>query len=162
MKPVTDSEIRASFVNCSKGEVKRLPTPKDLGDRPWDDLDFLGWSDPSFPGRCYIVFPRADELVGVALKYETGGTRKAQMCSICLTTHASGGVALMSARKSGESGRKGNTVGTYMCADLDCSLYTRRKKTPALGRQYREDFDPQDRIDKLCDNLEAFVARVRI
>ncbi|MFD1050185.1 FBP domain-containing protein, partial [Kibdelosporangium lantanae] len=37
MRPVTERDIRTSFVNCSKGEAKRLAIPKDLANRPWDD-----------------------------------------------------------------------------------------------------------------------------
>ncbi len=85
MEPVTEHDIRSSFINCSKGDAKRLPVPRDLDDRPWEDLDFLGWSDPSFPGRCYVVVPREDRLVGVALRYEAGGYRRAQMCTVCMT-----------------------------------------------------------------------------
>jgi len=43
MKPLTEHDIGTSFVNCSKGEAKRLPLPKNLADLDhWDDLDFLG------------------------------------------------------------------------------------------------------------------------
>ncbi|KAA0017981.1 FBP domain-containing protein [Antrihabitans cavernicola] len=160
MEPINERDIRSSFINCSKGDAKRLPVPKDLDDQPWDDLDFLGWSDPSFRGRCYIVTPQDDRLVGIALKYELGGSRKSQMCTICLTTHAGGAVELMTARKTGDSGRRGNTVGTYICTDLACSLYARRKKTPALGNQYREDSSPEDRIERVRTNLDAFIGRV--
>ncbi|MEV0476177.1 FBP domain-containing protein, partial [Streptomyces prunicolor] len=51
MRPLTEREIRAAFVNCTKGEAKRLSIPRDLAERPWDDLDFLGWRDPQAPGR---------------------------------------------------------------------------------------------------------------
>lgn len=160
MEPITERDIRSSFINCSKGDAKRLPVPRDLDDRPWGDLDFLGWRDPSSPGRCYVVVPQEDRLVGVALRYESGGSRRAQMCSICMTTHANGGVSLMAAHKAGESGRRGNSIGTYMCADLACSLYARRKKSPALGRQYRDDLAPEERIVRVRDNVNAFIARV--
>ena len=30
MRPLTEHDIRASFVNCTKGEVKRLSVPRDL------------------------------------------------------------------------------------------------------------------------------------
>ncbi len=165
MLPVTESDIRSSFINCSKGEAKRIVIPRDLDGRPWADLDFLGWTDPTYAGRCYIVVPgdvTADEggLTGVALRHETGGSRRAQMCKICLTTHPSGGVSLMTANKSGEAGRKGNSVGTYMCTDLDCPLYARGTKTPALGKQYREDLDMEAKIERVRVNLSAFVARV--
>ncbi|MFD4367117.1 FBP domain-containing protein [Rhodococcus sp. NPDC058521] len=160
MDPITEREIRSSFVNCSKGDAKRLPTPTNLDERPWDDLDFLGWSDPSFPGRTYLVVPHEDRLVGVAMRHEIGGRRKSQMCTICLTTHPSGGVSLMVARKTGDSGRRGNTVGTYMCEDLACPLYARRKKTPALGRQFRDDTPLEDRVEKVRTNIDAFISRL--
>lgn len=161
MKPVTEREIRASFVNCSKGDAKRLTVPTDLATRPWDDLDFLGWTDPGLPGRAYLVLPEADGFAGIALRYERGGPRRSQMCTVCSTTHANGGVVLMTARKAGESGRRGNSTGTYMCADLCCSLYARRVMTPALGRAYRDDYDPDDRIHQIQENVTAFLGRVR-
>lgn len=160
MKAVTERDIRSSFVNCSKGDAKRLPVPRDLDDRPWDDLDFLGWSDPSLPGRCYLVTPSDDGLVGVALRYETGGSGRTQMCAICLTSHTGGGVSLLTAAKAGESGRRGNSIGTYMCTDLACSLYARGIKKPALGNRYREDLTLEAKIDRVVVNLNAFLTRL--
>ncbi|MEU5758860.1 FBP domain-containing protein [Nocardia sp. NPDC047648] len=160
MEPLTERDIRSSFVNCSKGDAKRLPVPRNLDERPWADLDFLGWSDPSFPGRGYLVVPQDDRLVGVALRYSTGGTGRAQMCAICLTTHTGGGVSLMTAHKAGESGRRGNSIGTYMCTDLACSLYARNKKRPALGSRYREDLTPEEKVERVRDNLNTFLAKL--
>ncbi|MFJ7947190.1 FBP domain-containing protein [Streptomyces sp. NPDC096354] len=48
MKPLTEQEIRAAFVNCTKGEAKRLSVPRDLAERPSDDLDAIS------PARCYV------------------------------------------------------------------------------------------------------------
>ncbi|GAA5023096.1 hypothetical protein GCM10025734_79940 [Kitasatospora paranensis] len=62
MKPLTEQEIRTAFVNCTKGEAKRLAVPRDLADVPWADLDYLGWRDPQAPGRAYLVA----ELDGLA------------------------------------------------------------------------------------------------
>ena len=159
MDPITEREIRASFINCSKGEAKRLPTPRDLEERPWDDLDFLGWSDPSYPGRSYLLVPTDDGPAGVAMRHERG-SRRTQMCTICSTTHTGGGVTLMTAQRAGEAGRRGDSVGTYMCDDLACSLYARRKKVPSLGRQYKEDFDPDERSAQVREHILAFVARI--
>ncbi|UAK29965.1 FBP domain-containing protein [Nocardia asteroides] len=160
MEPVTERDIRSSFVNCSKGDAKRLPVPRDLDERPWADLDFLGWSDPSFPGRGYLVVPQDDRLVGVALRFATAGTGRAQMCTICLTTHTGGGVSLMTAHKAGESGRKGNSVGAYMCTDLACSLYARNKKRPVLGSRYREDLTTVEKAERVRDNMNTFLAKL--
>lgn len=170
MEPITEAEIRSSFVNCSRGEAKRLNLPRDLDDQPWADLDFLGWTDHAAPGRSYLVMPRefgptefgspGPALAGIALRYEKSATRKAQMCSICLTTHPNGAVRLMAAQKAGEAGRRGNTVGIHMCEDLDCSLYGRRRKTPSMGRMFREDFDPAERVLQIQANIAGFLARV--
>lgn len=160
MLPVTEAEIRSSFVNCSKGDAQRLSVPKDLAGRPWEDLDFLGWSDPTMRGRCYIVVPRGDDLDldGVAFRYATGGLGQAQMCAICKTTHTGGGVSLMTAQKAGESGRRGNTIGIYMCTDLACSLYARDKRRPAAGNRYRESLTLEEKVQRVRENITSFVA----
>src|SRR6266568_4886620 len=134
MRPVTEHAIRTSFVNCSKGEAQRLGIPRDLEAHPWADLDFLGWRDPGAPERSYLVAERHDRLVGVAFRLASGGGRgfaSRSMCSLCLTTRTGGGVALMTARRTGEAGRQGNSIGQYLCTDLACSLYARGKKESA-------------------------------
>src|SRR5690606_39440332 len=103
----------------------------------------------------------ADGPAGSARRRETGGPRRTQMCTVCSPTHTNGGVVLMTARKAGEAGRRGNSTGTYMCGDLCCSLYARHVMTPALGRAYRDDYDPADRIHQIRPNVTAFLGRVR-
>ncbi|MGI5290869.1 FBP domain-containing protein [Nonomuraea polychroma] len=163
MRPITESDVRSSFVNCSKGEAKRLGVPHDLDEQPWDDLDFLGWRDPGAPGRGYLIAERDGSLVGIALRAAPGASRgftSRSMCSLCLTTHTSGGVALMSARRTGEAGRQGNTVGAYLCTDLACSLYTRGKKQPAVAGDLDETLSVEEKIARTQVNLAAFVDRV--
>jgi hypothetical protein len=163
MRPVTEREIRASFVNCSKGEARRLGLPKDLADLPWDDLDFLGWRDPGAPERAYLVAERDDRLVGITLRGTSGTARhftSRSMCSLCLTTRTSGGVALMTARRTGEAGRQGNTVGHYLCTDLACSLYVRGKKDSAVGADLEESLTLPEKIARARTNLHTFLDKV--
>ncbi|MEU6462825.1 FBP domain-containing protein [Streptomyces sp. NPDC046976] len=164
MKRLTEQDIRSSFVNCSKGEAKRLAVPRDLEERPWEDLDFLGWRDPGAPDRSYLVTEREGRLVGVALRYPSSqrGFLHRSMCSLCLTTHRGGGVSLMTARKAGTAGREGNSVGLYMCTDLACSLYVRGKKTPDTGMRIEESLTVAEQIARTTGNLAAFLDKLYV
>ncbi|MGN0119022.1 MAG: FBP domain-containing protein, partial [Streptomyces albidoflavus] len=53
--PLTEKQIRTSFVNSTKGEAARLRLPLDFAELPWPDLDFLGWVDPGAPLRAHLV-----------------------------------------------------------------------------------------------------------
>jgi hypothetical protein len=159
MRPLAEREIRASFVNCTKGEVKRLAVPRDLDARPWDDLDFLGWQDPSSPGRAYLVAEHGDQVVGVALRRAAphAGLARRSMCSLCLTTHTGDGVALLTARRAGGNG---NSVGAYICTDLDCSLYLRGKKDAGPGGRMPESLTLEEKIDRTAANVTDFLQKV--
>ncbi|WP_242902277.1 FBP domain-containing protein [Actinomadura terrae] len=163
MRPLTEHDVRTSFVNCSKGEAKRLRLPRDFAELPWDDLDFLGWRDPGAPERAYLVAERGGRLVGVALRGTSGAKRgftARSMCSLCLTTRTSGGVALMTARRTGEAGRQGDSVGHYLCGDLDCSLYVRGRKQSVAGGDLDETLTVEEKVARVRSNLEAFLAQV--
>ncbi|MCF3104093.1 FBP domain-containing protein [Streptomyces roseoverticillatus] len=164
MQPFADNDIRASFINCSKGEARRIALPRNLSEVPWEDLDFLGWRDPGAPDRGYVVAERDGQLTGVTLRVPQGGPRsmaKTTMCSLCLTSHPGSGVSLLAARRVGAAGREGNTVGAYMCADLACSLYVRGKKVPELSMRYKETLSEEERITRMLVNLDDFLAKVR-
>ncbi|MBZ9645396.1 FBP domain-containing protein [Streptomyces sp. PSKA30] len=162
MRSLTEQDIRTSFINCSKGEAKRLAVPRDLGERPWDDLDFLGWRDPGAPDRSYLVAEREGRLVGVTLRFPPPqrGYLHRSMCSLCLTTHPRGGVTLMTARKAGAAGREGNSVGVYMCTDLACSLYVRGKKISESGARFEESLTLEEQIARTTGNLSAFLDKL--
>ncbi|MEL3949363.1 MULTISPECIES: FBP domain-containing protein [Streptomyces] len=163
MRALGDKEIRASFVNCSKGEARRLTLPAGFAETPWSDLDFLGWRDPKAPDRGYVVAERGEDLVGIALRASTGARRsmlKSSICSVCVTPQAGSGIALLVAPRAGEAGRQGNSVGLYVCADLACSLYVRGKKTSALARRFDESLTPEEQNDRTVRNLNGFLDQV--
>jgi hypothetical protein len=162
VRPLTEQDIRTSFINCSKGEAKRLAVPRDLDERPWEHLDFLGWRDPGAPDRSYLVTEHAGRLVGVTLRFPSSrrGLLHRSMCSLCLTTHPGSGVSLMTARKAGAAGRDGNSVGIYMCTDLACSLYVRGKKAPEPGGRFEETLTLEEQIARTVGNLSAFLAKL--
>ncbi|KAB1148335.1 FBP domain-containing protein [Micromonospora sp. AMSO12t] len=161
MKPLTEQEIRTAFVNCTKGEAKRLSVPRDLADRPWDDLDYLGWRDPQAPHRAYLVTELDGRPRALALRCPSPAPSQPRrgMCAMCLTA-PTGGVSLMVAPKAGKAGQQGNTVGTYMCSDLACSLYVRGKKDPGAGARLQESLTLEEKIQRTMANVAAFIATV--
>ncbi|MFD4988941.1 FBP domain-containing protein [Streptomyces sp. NPDC058374] len=165
MDPLTEKQIRGSFVNGTKGEASRLRLPLDFAELPWPDLDFLGWVDPGAPLRAHLVVPReAEGPLGISLRVPAVGrtsAMKSSLCQICLTGHASSGVTLFTAPLAGPRGRQGNTVGMYFCADLACPLYVRGKRQPPLrsGRQ-EESLTTEERVTRMMTNLDAFAAKV--
>jgi FBP C-terminal treble-clef zinc-finger len=167
VKPLTEAEIRRSFVNCSRGEAKALTLPRGFDELAWGELEMLGWRDPKAPLRGYIVvqgvvLEGGDEPVGIAVRAAESrmSSRTAAMCLLCQTGQSGDAVSLFTARRTGEAGRNGNTVGTYMCADLACSRRVRTDIPPWLRER-----DPAEvvaeRAAELRERVRGFVAAVR-
>nr|WP_196791776.1 FBP domain-containing protein [Motilibacter deserti] len=151
--------MRASFVNCSRSEAKRMTLPAGLDALDWEPLDFLGWRDPRSPQRAYLVTPHRDGLVGLALR-ATGrsGLRPGSgLCNLCHSAHPAGDVSLLVAKRAGAAGRNDNTVGTYICSDLACSLYVRGLRPLTLTQP--EPVGSPGRVERLRDRLAQFVDR---
>ena len=160
MEPLSAEDIRRSFVNSSKSQVKKLALPPSFTELPWESLDFLGWRDGKAPNRGYVVVQRDAGVTGIAVSTQTSGAarRFAGLCDLCNTAHHVSDVALFVARRAGSAGREGNTVGMYICADLACSLYIRGLKDVDLPQG--ETVGPDVRAKRLATRLESFVQRV--
>ena len=164
MQALSSKEIRASFVNATKGEAQRLNLPDDLDDlddRAWAQRDFLGWVDPRAPQQAALVVPRADGPVGVRLRRNLSSGASHKMCSICCTVHRASGVALMVANRAGRAGRDGNTVGLDICSDLGCSGYVRGWLTMPAISLVAETMTTDDKVARMQANLDTFLRRVR-
>ena len=162
MRPLTEPQVRRSLVNCSRGEAQGLTLPRGFADLDWSGLDVLGWRDPKAPLRGYLVLDLADGPVGIAVRAAdsrmSSGT--AVMCLLCQTGQAGDAVSLFTARRTGEAGRNGNTVGTYICADLGCSDRVRTEIPPWL--QLRDpDEVVAERAAELRGRAEGFLDAVR-
>ena len=160
MNPLTETLIRASFVNCSKREAAQLTLPADLADLRWDRLDYLGWIDRKAPLRAYVVLPVEDTLVGVTLRSPEGtAKRRRAVCAWCEDVIATEDVSMYVARRAGSPGRNGDTIGTLICTNFDCSGNVRRKPTIIEAGQ-----DPvgvvQRRIEGLRERSERFAREV--
>jgi hypothetical protein len=160
MEPLDSADLRSLFVNTTKGAASRIPLP-DLSATRWGDLDFLGWRDAGAPSAAYLVVPYDGAPRGIALRLPSasGPSKRQSMCSLCHTVHSASGVALMVAPRAGRSGRDGNTVGTYLCTDLACSLYARGLRKPDRVQPH-ETVGVETKVARLQLNLDTFVRRV--
>lgn len=122
MQKLTTQQVRSSFINASRSEAAKLTLPRDFDSLDWDSLDFLGWRDEKMPLRGYLVVPGHGGLTGVMLRAPEGGAKKNRsvLCELCRDVFSKEDVLLWVAKRAGQSGRDGNTVGTLICADFLC------------------------------------------
>ena len=141
-------------MNCSQGEAKGLTLPKDFDTLGWAELEVLGWRDPKAPLRGYVVAEVDGAPVGIAVRAADTrmSSRTAAMCLLCQTAQSADGISLFTARRTGEAGRNGNTVGTYICADLGCSGRVRTDIPPWLA-----DRNPAEVVAERAAELEVRV-----
>ena len=155
---MTEKQIRTGFVNLSKGAAGRVNLPADLDERPWGDLDFLGWQDPKAPARSYLVTEREGRVRAIALRASEGGTGRTRKTrgDLCMTV---GSVGLMVAPRAGKAGHRGDSVGIYACTALDCSLLVRNLRSNGTVVM-EERLTTEQKIERLLVNLVTFLARV--
>lgn len=163
MRALTEEAVRGSFVNATDAELARLELPWWFDATLWDSLDYLGWTDPGLPERGYLVTETSFGLVGVILRLPKNRPHgRRTLCNLCWTQHSGPGALLMVARRAGRAGLNHNTIGTYMCADLACSMYLRGLRRSTGGGLLPETLEPDARIQRLRDNVEDFLARVMV
>lgn len=159
MRPLTEADIRSAIANAPEEDVARIPLP-GLHEVLWSDREYLGWRDPQAPQRGWLVFWQGDEPVGLAVRASgsamSGGSA---MCSLCQTLQPASQVRMFSAPRAGKAGERGNSVGTYICADLACSLLIRMAAPPT---QFQSDRDAAvaAKAAGLLDRLATFTERV--
>ncbi|GAB3609212.1 FBP domain-containing protein [Humibacter ginsengiterrae] len=156
MKPLTVEDIRSSFVNATPEQLARLPIP-GIHETIWDEREFLGWRDPQASHLGYIVHWMNDRPTGIVLRAASGGLRPgiAAMCSFCHSAQPATQVRMFSAPRAGESGRNGNTIGSYICDDLACSLLIRITPPHAQSAEHIA-----ERADALLGRVHNFTATV--
>lgn len=159
MRPIDERAVRASFINASRKEVSSLSLPQGFADIDFDRIDYLGWSDAKFVRRAYVVTEVDGVLTGALLQRAEQRVLARTQCSWCEDVTLRNDVQLYSARKAGAAGRKGDTIGTLVCAEFGCSHNVRR--LPPLAY---EGFDRETarelRILRLQENVTAFLRAV--
>ncbi|WP_285726927.1 FBP domain-containing protein [Psychromicrobium xiongbiense] len=163
MLPLTQDQIRSSFLNASRSEIKAITFPADFAQLRWEELDYLGWRDPKMPQRGYLVFPADDGTITSAiLRAPEGGSGKLRkvLCDLCRDVRCEVEVYLYVARRAGAAGRAGNTLGTLICADFQCSANLR---VPVPQSQRRGDWEQtrEHNLEGLRHRTARFMAAIR-
>ncbi|GAA2973793.1 hypothetical protein JOD63_000281 [Microbacterium terrae] len=158
MRPLTENEVRSSFVNASTDDLRLVALPADFPFVDWDHLDFYAWSDPRTRARGYVIAEVSGAPRGIVLRRADGSSRaRAAMCNLCHTMQPGDQVSLFTARKAGDAGAQGDSVGTYICTDLSCHENV-RLAAPLAPNEVRASVDM--RIDGTTRRTRAFVERV--
>lgn len=159
MRPIDEREIRASFINASRKEVSSLNLPSGFAAIDFDRLDYLGWSDPKFVRRAYVVTEVDGVLTGALLQRAEQRVLARAQCSWCDDVTLRNDVQLFAARKAGPAGRAGDTIGTLVCAEFGCSQ-TVRQLPPLAYEGFDREEARETRIRRLGEHVRAFLREV--
>ncbi|OAN26869.1 translation elongation factor [Plantibacter sp. H53] len=159
MIPLNESQIRASFVNASRKEVSDVSLPVDLDAIDFEVRDFLGWRDKKLPRRAYVVTIVDGEPVGILLRQADATPRTRPQCAWCQDITLSNDVVFYSAKRAGQAGKNGDTVGTLVCADFQCSANV-RKLPPLAYVGFDAEAARQERIATLGVRAVSFASSV--
>ena len=160
MHPLTEADIRESLINASTRERKALTLPSDFDTLAWDKLSYLGWRDRKAPGTGYIVTGLEGGPLGVIVRQAEGRIRSRAQCSWCEDVQLPNDVVLFSAKRTGQRGRNGDTVGILACANFECSANV-RKLPPLAYVGFDAEAARQRRIEALGENVRRFVTHLR-
>jgi len=159
MLPLTENQIRDSFINASLRERKNITFPPSL-DLAWDDLDYFGWRDRKLPELGYLVGWLDDVPVGIMLRRTEARTRTRPQCSWCEDVHLPNDVEFFGAKRAGAAGRNGDTVGTLICSEFQCSANV-RKRPPTAYVGFDVEAARLQRIETLRQHVANFLRNVR-
>jgi hypothetical protein len=159
MRPLTEDQIRASIRNADADEIAQIGMPHDFILTDWDYLDFLAWRDPESGRRAIVIVEHEGEPMGIVLRATDPARVRSGMCNICHTLQPGNQVALLTARRGGAKGRRGDSAGTYICADLSCHDNVRLAH-PLAPNEVRAPGQADMRLDGTRHRMEAFVVRV--
>lgn len=158
MRPLTEDDVRSAFQNATAEEIQLVTVPVGFMIADWDHLDFYAWRDPRTRGRGYIVAEIDGEPRGIVVRAaDTTSQARSAMCNLCHTMQPADQVSLFTARKGGDAGQHGDSVGTYICTDLSCHENV-RLAAPLAPSEMRASVDRK--IDGTRRRVESFVERV--
>lgn len=159
MRPLTEAQVRAAILNADADEIAQIGMPHDFILTDWDYLDFLAWRDPVSNRRGVVIVEHEGHPAGILLRSTDPSRARSGMCNICHTLQPGNQVALFTARRGGAKGARGDSAGTYICADLSCHENVRLAH-PLAPNEVRAPGQADMRLDGTRSRMEAFVTRV--
>lgn len=164
MRELTEADIRESFVNTTVREARQATLP-ELDSVRWDRLDYLGWRDPKRDLLAYVVVEDDDGgVIGLMLRTQPPSPhRRRMMCAWCQDVTIADPAVLYVARRAGAAGRKGDSIGTAICAAFRCGENVRR--APSLtemsgGSDEEKQFWIDQRVVQLRERVLGFAREV--
>lgn len=165
MRNLTETQIRDALVNTTVREARQMTVP-DLDAVRFDDIEYLGWRDPKRELLAYVVAEVEGETAAIMLRTQPPSPRRRKMmCAWCQDVTIADPAVLYVARRAGAAGRKGDTIGTAVCAGFRCSTNVRR--APPLtemsgGTEEEKQYWIAQRIQELRIRVAGFVREVAL
>ena len=159
--PQTPATIRSNTINASRREAAEMTVPKEVESTDWSVTDLVGWRDRKAPLLGYLVFDGESGPVTLMVRaaQSSMSAGRSAMCLLCGTVRKANQISLFTARRTGSAGRNGNTVGTYMCADLTCAAQVRHHPLNR-GKELADD-EIAARSAQMLERVRAFAADVQ-
>ncbi|WP_422743412.1 FBP domain-containing protein [Mycobacterium sp. WMMD1722] len=159
MDSFTRTQILGAFRGATRSEVKKVTFAADFDAVNFAALEYYGWADPKIPRRAYLVVERPDGLVALLLNRAAVKPRGRAMCTWCNDVNLNDEAVLYTVRRGGAAGRKGDTIGTLICANFGCSRNVRQ-----LPPAYHKDTDlkhiREQQVGELLRKVHGFVEKV--
>ncbi|MCI2958668.1 FBP domain-containing protein [Agromyces atrinae] len=159
MQKLTLDDLRSSFINTSLRERQSITPPSDVDSIDWDGLDFIAWRDRKLADVGYVVVEIDGVPTGALLRRASGQVRSRPQCSWCEDIHLPNDVIMFIAKRAGRAGRMGNTIGTLVCANFECSTNVRRRP-PLAYVGFDVEAERRRRIAVLSEHVRDFIRDV--
>jgi hypothetical protein len=159
MDAYTRDQIIGAFRGATRSEVKKVTFAANFDAIDFGKLDYYGWTDPKIPRRAYVLVDRPDGPVALLLSRAAVKPRARAMCTWCNDVNLSDEAVLYTVRRGGAAGRKGDTIGTLICANFGCSRNV-RQLPPAYHKGTDLDGIREQQVGKLRRKVHGFVNEV--
>lgn len=159
MLPLSEKQIRSSFLNASQRERNTLNLPENFDSLEWEHLDFIGWRDRKYSAQGYVVTWIDGVPRGILFRHVEGVIRSRAQCAWCEDVTLPNDVVYFTAKRPGAAGRNGNTVATLLCANFECCTNVRRPGPPAYVG-FDVEAARQERMAGLVHQVQVFMGNL--